>query len=316
VIYYSYIYRENLRMNTPWAGVFPAVTTAFAQNEQLDHEAMERHWEALMSAGVHGLVVLGSLGENGSLQPEEKQEIIRLAVQVTKGRVPVLSGVAETTTAAACAFVQQASAAGVDGFMVLPPMQYVSDHRETLHHLRSIAAATDRPIMIYNNPVAYRVDITPEMFLELSDNQRLVAIKESSDDVRRITEIKRLTGDRYALFVGVDDLAMESLLMGACGWVAGLVCAFPKETVALYNLIQEGRKEEALALYRWFVPLLRLDTDIKFVHYIKLAQAMVGLGSEHMRAPRLPLKGDERSQVQRLVAEAIKSRPELPSIGI
>jgi 4-hydroxy-tetrahydrodipicolinate synthase len=300
-------------MSSNWSGVFPAVTTAFTRDEQVDFAGIDRHLHTLIDAGVNGLVMLGSLGENGTLNAAEKQEILRLAVHVSNGRVPVLSGVAETTTRGACIFARQAAANGVDGFMVLPPMQYVSDRRETLHHLQVIAAETDRPIMIYNNPVAYRVDITPDMFVALVDNPRFVAIKESSDDVRRITEIKRLTGDRFTLFVGVDNLAMESLLMGAGGWVAGLVCAFPKETVVLYRLIKAGRLQEALEIYRWFVPLLELDTDIKFVHYIKLAQAMTGLGTEFLRAPRLPLAGEERKRIEGIITEALRARPALPS---
>ncbi len=225
---------------SPWTGVFPAVTTKFTPSQDLDLAAMERHLRAQLEAGVHGLVVLGSLGENGTLTREEKLEVLRTAVRVASGRVPVLSAVAETTTRGACSFAEAAIAAGADGLMVLPPMQYVSDRRETLQHFRTVAHSSDRPIMIYNNPVAYRVDITPEMFAELADEPKFVALKESSDDVRRITRIIRLTGERYRVFVGVDDLAMESLLMGAVGWVAGLVCAFPRETVALYNLVREG----------------------------------------------------------------------------
>jgi len=190
-------------------------------------------------------------------------------------------------------------------------MQYVSDRRETIQHLRSVASATDLPIMIYNNPVAYRVDITPEMFAELADEPKFVALKESSDDVRRVTEILRLTGTRYRVFVGVDNLAMESLLMGAVGWVAGLVGAFPRESVALYNYIMAGKLDQARTLYRWFAPLLRLDTDIKFVQYIKLAESATGLGSEFVRAPRLPLERAEREQIEKIIHAAITTRPSL-----
>lgn len=301
-------------MAKPWSGVFPALTTQFTEEERLDFAAMERHFEAQIEAGVNGLVVLGSLGENGTLSPREKQEVITRAVSVSRGRVPVLSGVAETTTAGACAFVQAAASNGVDGFMVLPPMQYVSDSRETIRHLRTIARTTDLPIMIYNNPVAYRVDITPEMFAELADEPKFVALKESSEDVRRVTDIRNLLGNRYQIFVGVDDLAMESLLMGADGWVAGLVCAFPRESVALYRLVTAGRVSEALALYRWFAPLLHLDTSVKFIHYIKLAQSMTGSGTETMRAPRLRLEGDERKSVEAVIRRALETRPVLPKV--
>lgn len=295
----------------PWAGVFPAVTTKFTSSQELDLPAMGRHLEAQIGAGIHGLVVLGSLGENGTLSPAEKLEVLRTAVRVAAGRVPVLSAVAETTTRAACVFVEKASEEGTDGFMVLPPMQYVSDRRETIQHFRTIARAASRPMMIYNNPVAYRVDITPEMFAELADEPRFVALKESSDDVRRITQILRLTGSRYRVFVGVDDLAMESLLMGAAGWVAGLVCAFPHETVALYEMVRSGDLDRARELYRWFSPLLKLDTHIKFVQYIKLAEAMTGLGTEQVRAPRLPLEGEERERIAGIIRAALESRPAL-----
>lgn len=299
-------------MSYSWQGVFPALTTKFTPDEKLDIPAMEKHFKWQLEAGVHGLIVLGSLGENGTLTADEKQEIVRLALRVSNRRVPVLAGVAETTTARACTFAERAAAEGIDGFLLLPPMQYVSDKRETNQHLRTVAKATDRPIMLYNNPVAYRVDITPEMFAQLADEPKFVALKESSDNVRRVTDIRNLVGDRYRLFVGVDDLALESLLLGADGWVAGLVCAFPKETVALYKLAKAGRLEEALALYRWFTPMLHLDADVKFVHYIKLAEAMAGVGTERMRAPRLPLTGDERRDAEAIIRKALETRPVLP----
>jgi len=240
---------------------------------------------------------------------------VAAAVRVSAGKIPVLSGVAETSTAAACRFVGDAARLGASGFMVLPGMQYVSDRRETLAHFRSVAAASDRPIMLYNNPVAYRVDVTPEMFAELADEPKFVALKESSDDVRRIADIRALVGDRYAIFTGVDDLALESLLDGAVGWVAGLVCAFPKETVALYKLVKARDIENALKLYRWFTPLLHLDVSIKFVQNIKLAEAIVGCGTEHVRAPRMPLTGPERSRVESIVRKALDTRPSLPEFS-
>jgi dihydrodipicolinate synthase/N-acetylneuraminate lyase len=299
---------------TKWAGVFPALTTKFKKNGELDIPLLEKHYQMQLDAGVHGLVVLGSLGENGTLTVDEKQEIVKLAVATSRHRVPVLATVAETTTAGACRFVEKATGNGADGFMVLPGMQYVSDRRETIQHFRTVAAASTKPIMLYNNPVAYRVDTTPEMFAELADEPKFVAIKESSEDVRRIGDIRNLVGDRYQIFIGVDDLAMESLLLGAVGWVAGLVCAFPRETVVLYELIKAKRIPEALELYRWFLPLLHLDTSVKFVHYIKLAEAIVGCGTEYVRAPRLPLAGDERKRVETIIRSALKKRPSLPKV--
>ena len=228
---------------------------------------------------------------------------------MSSGKVPVLSGVAETSTAAACRFAETASKNGANGFMLLPGMQYAADPRETMHHFRTVAACTNLPIMLYNNPVAYRIDVTPEMFAELADEPKFIALKESSDDVRRITDIRRLVGERYAIFTGVDDLALESFVLGAVGWVAGLVCAFPKETVALYKLATAGRMDEALTLYRWFTPLLHLDVSTKFVQNIKLAEAIVGRGTEHVRAPRLPLTGSERAAVEKTVRAALETRP-------
>ncbi len=302
-------------MNVHWAGVFPALTTKFTADEKLDIGAMERHFSMQIDAGVHGLVVLGSLGENGTLSPAEKLDVLKTAVAVSRRRVPVLAGVAETTTSAACSFVEAGAAIGADGFMVLPPMQYVSDGHETERHLRAVAQATDRPIMLYNNPVAYKVDISPEMFARLADEPKFVALKESADDVRRITDIRNLVGDRYRIFVGVDDLALEGLVLGADGWVAGLVCAFPRETVALYRLVKAGRLSEALELYRWFTPLLHLDTAVKFVQYIKLAEAMAGTGTEFLRAPRLPLEGEERERVAKIIRRALDTRPPLPTFA-
>lgn len=301
-------------MNTRWSGVFPALTTKFRADLSLDIGGMERHFLRQLNAGVDGLVVLGSLGENATLSPDEKQEIIKVAVDISNGKVPVLACVSETTTQGAVRFLERATMNGADGFMVLPAMQYVSDRRETLQHLRTVASASERPIMIYNNPIAYRVDVTPELFAELADEPKFVAIKESSDNVRRITDIFNLVGDRYAIFTGVDDLAFESILVGARGWVAGLVCAFPDETVALYKLLRAKRIDEALQLYRWFTPLLHLDVSTKFVQNIKLAEALAGEGTEYVRPPRLPLAGDERRDVEHIVKQALATRPVLPIV--
>lgn len=301
-------------MTTIWSGIFSAVTTKFDKDGRLDFPAMEKHFNFQIESGVHGFVVLGSLGENVTLSPIEKQDVLKLASQVSGGRVPVLSGVAETSTAMACNFIKQAQANGANGFMVMPAMVYPADRRETLQYFRTVAAASDVPIMLYNNPVSYKVDLTPEMFAELANEPKFVALKESSDNVRRITDIINAVGDRYQIFTGVDDLAMESLMLGAVGWVAGLVCAFPKETVVLYKLVKAGRMEEALKLYRWFMPLLHLDVSTKFVQNIKLAETMAGVGTEHVRPPRLPLAGDERKRVEQIVLRAIETRPDLPKI--
>ena len=301
-------------MATAWGGVYTALTTKFKEDGNVDLPAMEAHIGRQLDAGVHGVIVLGSLGENGSLSPVEKQEIVRAAASACAGKVPLLAAVAETTTAGACEFVRKGSRDGAAGFMGLPPMQYASDERESVHHLRAVAAASGRPIMLYNNPVAYRVDITPAMFHRLADEPAFVAIKESSDNIRRITDIIALTGDRYRIFTGVDDLAMESLILGAAGWVAGLVCAFPRETVVLYELIAHRRIDEALAMYRWFMPLLHLDVSTKFIQNIKLAETMAGDGNERVRPPRLPLAGEERLRVEQIIARALAERPTLPKV--
>src|SRR5438445_1984719 len=297
-------------MRVDWRGVFPAATTQFHPDQSLDLAATAAHLERLLRAGAHGLIVLGTVGENCSLEYAEKLDVLRAAVRQAAGRVPLLTGVAECSTALACRFAADARKAGVDGLMVLPAMVYKSDPRETLAHFRAVARATDLPVMCYNNPVSYGVDITPAMFAELADEPRFVAVKESSENVRRITDLKNVCGDRYLLFCGVDDLILESIYLGAAGWVAGLVNAFPKETRVLWDLATSGKREEALRLYRWFTPLLHLDTHVKLVQYIKLAVAECGLGSEMVRAPRLPLDGKEREEILSVIRRAIQTRPQ------
>lgn len=301
-------------MEKKWEGIFPALTTKFKKDLSIDFSAMEKHIQFQLNAGVHGLVVMGSLGENMTLSQQEKLDVVKMTLGAAKGKVPVISCVAETSTAKACEYAEQAAKLGVDGFMVLPAIPYPSDRRETIAHYRTIARTTDRPIMIYNNPVAYKVDITPEMFAEMADEPRFVAIKESSDNIRRLTDIINLTGNRYQIFCGVDDLAMESLVLGANGWLAGLVCAFPRETVVLYELIKAGRIQEALPIYRWFMPLLHLDVSTKFVQNIKLVEELAGVGSELVRPPRLMLISDERAKVEQIVKTALATRPVLPRI--
>jgi 4-hydroxy-tetrahydrodipicolinate synthase len=300
-------------MKVNWKGVFPAITTQFGADESLDLPATATHLEALIQAGIHGVVLLGTVGENTALAYEEKLSVLREMKKTAAGRLPVLTGVAEYTTALACRYARDAEKIGVDGLMVLPGMVYKSDGRETVTHFRTVARATGLPIMIYNNPVSYSVDVPPEGFAQLADEANIVAIKESSENVRRLTDLRNLLGDRFILFAGVDDLFLESALLGAQGWIAGLVNAFPRETRALWDLAESGQWQQARELYRWFTPLLHLDTKIKLVHYIKLAMAETGLGSEIVRAPRLRLEGAEREEILRIIRHAIATRPELPA---
>ncbi len=302
-------------MTVNWKGVFPALTTQFRQDQSLDLEATARHLERMIGAGIHGVILLGSVGENTALEYDEKLSVLREMLPVVRGRIPVLTGVAEYTTALACRYARDAERIGVDGLMVLPAMVYKADRREAMTHFRTVARASSLPIMIYNNPVSYSVDLTPDAFPELADEATLVAIKESSDDVRRITDLVNLVGGRYILFSGVDDLVLESVLLGVQGWVAGLVNAFPEENRLLWELATAGRWEEARELYRWYTPLLHLDTKIKLVQYIKLAMAEAGLGSEMVRAPRLPLAGVERDEVLGIIRRAIASRPSLAALA-
>lgn len=298
-----------MAMNASWEGVFPAATTQFHPDQSLNLPATMAHIDRMIDAGIHGLIMLGTVGENGSLEYPEKLEVLKATVEHVARRIPVLSGVAECTTARACKFAADAQRIGVVGLMVLPAMVYKSDPRETIAHYRAVAKASDLPIMVYNNPVSYGVDITPEMFVDLADEPKLVAIKESSENVRRITDLRNACGDRYILFCGVDDLVLESLLLGATGWVSGLVNAFPAENRLLWDLARAGRWEEARAVYRWYTPLLHLDTHIKLVQYIKLAQQECGLGSEMVRAPRLPLEGEERERILAIIRRSIATRP-------
>jgi 4-hydroxy-tetrahydrodipicolinate synthase len=300
-------------MDRTWKGVFPALTTKFREDLSLDIKAMEKHFAWQIESGVDGLIVCGSLGENSVLAVDEKVEVLRIALRVAGRKLPVLMTIAEGSTSEGIALAQRAAKEGATGLMVLPGMRYVSDRRETLAHYRAIARSSALPIMVYNNPISYGVDVTPEMFAELADEKTIVAIKESSDNVRRVTDIINRVGDRYAIFCGVDDLAMEAMLMGAVGWVAGLVDAFPAETVAIYRLLQEDRIEEARAIYRWFAPMLHLDVSRKLVQNIKLVEAIVGVGTETVRPPRMPLVGEEREAITAMVKKALETRPKLPS---
>ena len=300
-------------MKLNWKGVFPAIPTQFRQDESLDLAATARHLEVMIDAGIHGVVVLGTVGENTALEYDEKLAVIKEMKQAIRGRIPLLTGVAEYTTRLACRFAKDAERVGVDGLMVLPAMVYKSDDRETLTHYRAVARTTGLPILVYNNPVSYGVDISPEMFQELADEPTLVAIKESSENVRRVTDLVNTVGDRYILFAGVDDLIFESILLGVQGWIGGLVNAFPRENQLFWELATSGQWEKAREIYRWYTPLLHLDTKIKLVQYIKLAMQETGLGSEMTRAPRLPVAGAEREQVLGVIRKAIASRPALPA---
>jgi 4-hydroxy-tetrahydrodipicolinate synthase len=300
-------------MNVRWQGVFPAVTTQLKRDQSLDLDATARHLEVLIDSGASGLVMLGSLGENQQLLPDEKRRVVAVAIETARGRVPVLSGVIENSTAAAIQYARDMERMRADGLMLLPAMIYRADARETIAHYRAVAAATALPIICYNNPLAYQIDITPEMFAELADVENFVAIKESSGDVRRITDLRNATGDRYALFCGVDDLVLESIVLGATGWIAGMGLAFPRENQYFWERAIAGDYETARRLYAWYTPLLHLDTPIKFVQYIKLAIQEAGLGAEWVRAPRLTLIGEERERILAIIHRGLETRPKIPT---
>jgi len=300
--------------NLPWTGVFPAAITHLHSDQSLDLPATARHLEALIESGVSGLIVCGSLGENQCLQPDEKRAVLQCAIDTAAGRVPVLSGVAEMSTQAAIRYLQDGEKLGASGFMIMPPMVYKTDPIETQHWFRTLAKATLLPWMLYNNPVGYHTDVTPEMFIDLADVTNLVAIKESSANTRRITELRNLTGSRYQIFTGVDDLFLESAILGIDGWVAGSGIAFPKENQRLWDLAQAQRWDEARELYRWTQPLMKLDTHIHFVQYIKLLCQETGLAREWVREPRLPLSGTEREHVLKIIRDSLAHRPALPSL--
>jgi len=294
-----------------WTGVLPAVTTKFDEDDTLDHAEMQRCFRFLIESGCDGLIVCGSLGEGSMLTHEEKLQVQAIAIEAA-GDKPVLMTVNEAATRDACRLGEAAAAAGANGLMVVPSPIYHTDPRETVATLRAVAEAADLPIMIYSNRVAYRVDVTPEIMQELADDERFVAIIESCDDIRRTTEIINKLGDRYNVLTGVDNLGFEALSVGAVGWVAGLVVAFPKETVAIYRLVKAGRYEEALSIYRWFRPLLDLDVSTYLVQNIKLAEKIAIASNDRVRAPRLPLNGDRRMRVEATIHRAIETRPELP----
>jgi 4-hydroxy-tetrahydrodipicolinate synthase len=295
-----------------WEGVIPAITTPFRDDLTVDEAFLRRHVDELVKAGCTGIVALGSLGEGGALRHEEKLAVLKAAHAGLGGRAPLATGIAALSTADAVATARDAEKAGCRGLMVLPPYVYKGDWRETKAHFRAVVGATPLPCMLYNNPIAYGTDVLPEQLEELCrDLPNLVAVKESSADVRRVTDLRARLGGRLSLLVGVDDLIVEGIAAGAVGWIAGLVNALPRESVRLFDLARAGKHDEAARLYAWFLPLLRLDVVPKFVQLIKLVQAEVGLGSEAVRPPRLPLVGDEREAVLALIRGALASRPAL-----
>jgi len=295
-----------------WSGVFPAITTQLKRDGSLDLDATAAHAEVLIKSGVNGIVFLGSLGENQPLLASEKRLVIEAMVKAANGRVKVLSGVAESSTAEASRYARDVEKLGADGIMLMPAMLYKGDPRETMAHFRTVAKASALPIMIYNNPISYGNDITPEMFAQLADEKKFVALKESSGDVRRITDLHNTVGDRYALFTGVDNLALEASILGIDGWVAGSGIAFPAENQYFWELTRRGEWDKAREIYRWFTPLLHLDVSTKFVQYIKLAVQETGLGKEFVRAPRLTLAGEERKRVLKIIHDGIAKRPKIP----
>jgi len=298
-------------MSISWKGIFPAFTTKFTANDTLDLALFEKGLQSQLDAGVDGIVLGGSLGEASTLTTEEKETLVKLAIEIA-GPVPVVLNIAEGATKEAIRQAALGKSWGVKGLMLLPPMRYKTDARETFTFFKTVAQSTDLPIMIYNNPVDYKIDVTLDIFEQLLECDNIQAVKESTRDVSNVTRMINAFGDRYKILCGVDTLAMEELLMGAHGWVGGLVSAFPRETVAVYRLIKAGMIEEARTLYRWFLPLLELDIHPKLVQYIKLAEAQVGLGSEYVRAPRLTLIGEERERILAVIKEGIANRPVLP----
>jgi dihydrodipicolinate synthase/N-acetylneuraminate lyase len=299
-------------MSINWTGVFPAVTTKFTANDELDFNAFNINLEAQLEAGVDGIILCGSLGEASVLTDNEKFELLSHTLKEVNGRVPVLLNIGESTTKKAVAAAVKAKSLGADGLMLLPPLRYYADVEETLAFFAAVAESTDLPIMIYNNPVDYKIEVTLEMFDYLARYSNIQAVKESTRDISNITRMINRFGDRFKIFTGVDPIAMECLVMGADGWVAGLVDAFPKETVAIYRLVKQNRIAEALTIYRWFLPVLELDIKPKLVQYIKLAEVATGIGTEAVRAPRLAIHGEERERVMKILNDALASRPTLP----
>jgi dihydrodipicolinate synthase/N-acetylneuraminate lyase len=298
-------------MALEWKGVFPALTTKFTTDDNLDYPLFRKNLIAQLDAGVHGVVLGGSLGEASTLTNSEKFDLLKFTIDELKGRLPVIVNIAEGSTRDAVEVARRAENLGAKGLMLLPPMRYKADDRETVNYFKEVARSTTLPIMIYNNPIDYKIEVTLDMFAELEPIANIQAVKESTRDVSNVTRMINRFGKRFSILCGVDPLAMEELLMGADGWIAGLVCAFPRETVAIYKLIKSGNAVEASKIYRWFLPLLELDIHPKLVQYIKLAEQEVGIGSEWVRSPRLPLTGLERERVLSIIKSGIRTRPAL-----
>ena len=298
-------------MQVDWAGVFPAATTQFTSDLSVDLGATQKVQDALVRDGVHGLIIMGTVGENNSLEADEKRDVLRAAVESVSGRVPIIGGVSELDTKRAIAFARDAEKIGANGLMVLPAMVYVPAEEELVAHFRAISEATSLPIMLYNNPPAYRVSISVDAMKRLADRPNIVCLKESAPDTRRFTDLYNALGDRFVLFAGLDDVALEGLLLGARGWVSGLTNAFPMESLALYDAFVAGDLDTARAIYRWFMPLLHLDAEHDLVQSIKLAEQVMGRGSERVRPPRYPLTGARRAEVIAMVEKAAATRPKL-----
>lgn len=299
-------------MPIDWKGVFPAVTTKFTDKDTLDLDLFTVNIKAQLAAGVNGIILGGTLGEASVLTNAEKEILVKETIKLVDGKVPVVINIAEGSTSVAIQSAKDAENWGAKGLMLLPPMRYKSDHRETVQYFKDIAASTSLPIMIYNNPVDYKVDVTIDMFAELAKVPSIQAVKESTRDVTNVTRMRNAFGDRFRILCGVDTLALEELVLGADGWVAGLVCAFPAETVAIFKLAKAGKIAEATEIYRWFMPLLELDIHAKLVQYIKFAESKTGIGSETVRRPRLILEGEERKRIESIIDTGIKNRPTLP----
>ena len=294
-----------------WKGVFPALLTPFDANDQLDLAMYEINLKAQVDAGVSGIIIGGSLGEASTITLEEKESLVKFSVKYLAGKLPVIMNIAEGSTKEAVRQAKLAKEWGASGLMLLPPMRYKSDDKETVTFFKTVATSMDLPVMIYNNPVDYKIEVTLDMFAALAEVPNINALKESTRDVTNVTRLKNRFNDRFAILCGVDTLTVEELALGADGLVAGLVDAFPKETVVMYNLVKAGKLDEAIKIYRWFMPLLELDIHPKLVQYIKLAATQTGIGSEYVRAPRLPLEGAERERVLKIIQDGIANRPTL-----
>ena len=298
-------------MAVQWQGIFPALTTKFTADDKPDLPLFEKNLQAQIAAGVNGIILGGTLGESSVLSVEEKESLVRAAVEKVNGSIPVVLNIAEGSTKEAIIQAGNAKKWGAEGLMLLPPMRYKPDQRETVHWFKTIADNTDLPIMIYNNPVDYKTEVTLDIFEEIIECKNIQAVKESTRDTANVTRMINRFGNRIQVLCGVDTLAYEELCLGAVGWVAGLVCAFPNETVAIYHLIKANKYEDALKIYRWFMPLLELDIHPKLVQYIKLAETRTGIGSEFVRPPRMILEGEERKAILKIIDDAMAKRPKL-----